>query len=151
MKKYELTEETKEISGVRLHRIRALCDFGDVKSGDLGGWIEGEYNLNHDGDAWVRGNAWVSGDATVNGNAVVRGNAWVTNKNDYLNIYPIGSQDDSVTFYRLKDGGLGVSCGCFTGTLNDFIEAVAEEHGDNQHGKEYMAAVELAKVRFGVD
>ena len=75
----------------------------------------------------------------------------LTNTNDYLYIYSIGSLDDSVTFYRLKDGGVGVSCGCFTGTLNDFIEAVAEEHGDNQHGKEYMAAVELAKVRFGVD
>ncbi len=75
----------------------------------------------------------------------------LTNTNDYLYIYSSGSLDDSVTFYRLKDGGVGVSCGCFTGTLNDFIEAVAEEHGDNQHEKEYMAAVELAKVRFGVD
>ena len=40
MKKYELTNETKVISGVELHRIKALKDFGSVKKGDLGGWID---------------------------------------------------------------------------------------------------------------
>lgn len=47
MKKYKLTGETKEIGGVTLHRIRALIDIPehDVKAGDLGGWIEEEFNL----------------------------------------------------------------------------------------------------------
>ena len=44
MKKYELTSETKVINGVKLHRIKALISFGDVKNGDLGGWIESEQN-----------------------------------------------------------------------------------------------------------
>lgn len=42
-----------------LHRICALRSFDDVKSGDLGGYIESEANLSHDGDAWVDDNAWV--------------------------------------------------------------------------------------------
>ena len=42
MKKYELTDETKEFNGKTLYRIRALIDFGLVKTGDLGGWIEKE-------------------------------------------------------------------------------------------------------------
>ena len=44
-KKYELTDKTKVYDGCTLHRIRALKDFGDVKAGDLGGWIESEKNL----------------------------------------------------------------------------------------------------------
>ena len=42
--KYELTDETKDINGITLHRIRALRDIPSVgvKSGDLGGWIEKE-------------------------------------------------------------------------------------------------------------
>ena len=44
MKKYELTSETKVINGVELHRIKALKSFGNIKEGDLGGWIESEKN-----------------------------------------------------------------------------------------------------------
>ena len=82
-KKYELTDETQEWNGRTLHRIRALADFDDVKAGDLGGWIEKEENLSHNGDAWVYGdaqvygNAQVCGDALVYGNAQVCGDAWV--------------------------------------------------------------------------
>ena len=32
-RKYELTNETKEINGCTLHRIVALRDFGNVKKG----------------------------------------------------------------------------------------------------------------------
>ena len=42
MMKYKLTDETKIINGVGLHRIVALCSFGNVTQGDLGGWIEKE-------------------------------------------------------------------------------------------------------------
>ena len=86
MKKYELIEETIEWCGCTLHRIRALRDFGDVKADDMGGYIESEDNLSHDGDAWVFGNACVSGnarvfgDAQVSDNACVSDNAWVYGK-----------------------------------------------------------------------
>ena len=59
MKKYELTEETTNIFGKTLHRIRATRDFSNGHAGDLGGFIEDELNLSHDGDAWVEGYAWV--------------------------------------------------------------------------------------------
>ena len=87
MKKYEFTGETKTINlssrTVTLHRIKAVVEFGLVKVGELGGWIEKEENLSHKGDAWVSGdavvreNAEVSGNAVVSGDAVVRENAWV--------------------------------------------------------------------------
>ena len=79
-KKYELTDETKEIGGITLHRIRALMDISryGVRAGDIGGWIEAESNLSQDGDAWVGGDARVYRNARVYGNAVVCGNAWVS-------------------------------------------------------------------------
>lgn len=58
MKKYVFTDETvKTAEGFILRRIKALRDFGDVKAGDLGGFIEKESNLSHDGNAWVFGDA----------------------------------------------------------------------------------------------
>lgn len=86
-KKYEFTDETKLkiVKGKehKLHRIRALKDFNNVKKGDLGGFIEKEENLSHEGDCWVYGEAEVFGDAQVDenaricGNAIVKGDAWV--------------------------------------------------------------------------
>ena len=77
--KYELTDETKNINGITLHRIRALRDIPSVgvKSGDLGGWIKEEHNLCQNGDAWVYGDAEVYGDARVFGDAEVYGYARV--------------------------------------------------------------------------
>ncbi len=70
-KKYGLTNETIEIDGHTLHRIRALKDFGNVKMGDFGGFIEKEENLSHEGNCWVYGNACVFEDAEVREDARV--------------------------------------------------------------------------------
>ncbi len=89
MKKYELTNETINIENKKLFRIKALKDFGCVKAGDLGGYVENENNLSQEnncwiynnarvyGDAVVSGNAWVFDDAKVFDNAAVFGKAWV--------------------------------------------------------------------------
>lgn len=78
MKKYEFTEETLTYKGHILHCIKALIDFGDVKAGDLGGWVEKEENLSHEGNCWVANEAKVFGDAKVYGNALVYHNAMVS-------------------------------------------------------------------------
>lgn len=86
MKKFELTSDYKVFGEKKLFRIKALVDFGDVKIGTSGGYIEKEDNLSQDGNAWVGGdalvygNAWVGGDAQVYGNALVSGNARVCGK-----------------------------------------------------------------------
>ena len=76
-KKFELTSNFKVFLGRRLFQIKALISFGDVKEGDLGGYIEKEENLSHDGNAWIYGNAEVYGNAKVYGDAKVYGNAEV--------------------------------------------------------------------------
>ena len=75
--KYKLTNNKKDVCGRTLYQIEALKDFGNIKKGDLGGWIEREDNLSQDDNCWVSGNAWVSGDARVYENAQVFENAWV--------------------------------------------------------------------------
>ena len=78
MKKFELTTEsiTNE-AGKKLFRIKALIDFGDVKAGELGGYVEKEGNVSQDDNAWVSGDAEVFGNAKVYGDARVYDNAWV--------------------------------------------------------------------------
>jgi NDP-sugar pyrophosphorylase family protein len=77
MKKYEMTSNVKELLGHKLFQIKALKDFDDVKAGDLGGYIEKEENLSHDGNAWVYDDAKVYDDACVFDNAQIYGNAHV--------------------------------------------------------------------------
>jgi len=70
-KKYELTDNTIEVNGRTLYRIRSLKDFGDVKFGDLGGYVESEDNLSQNGYCWIYTNAEVFGDAEVFDDALV--------------------------------------------------------------------------------
>ncbi|WP_375667696.1 hypothetical protein, partial [Bartonella sp. AC130YNZD] len=72
-KKYEFTSEMDCVAGHFLYRIRALRDFGDVKAGDLGGFIEKESNLSHKGNCWVYDKARVFENARVYDNAKVKG------------------------------------------------------------------------------
>lgn len=76
-KKYKLTDETINLNGATLYRIEALKDFGEIKKGDKGGFIESENNLAHEGDAWVSDDACVYGSACVYGDACVFGCACV--------------------------------------------------------------------------
>ena len=75
--KYKLTDEKIKHNDKTLYRIQALKDFGDVKAGELGGWIESERNLSQDGNCWVYDDAWVYDNARVFDNALISGNAKV--------------------------------------------------------------------------
>ena len=154
MKKYELTAEFIEKWGKKLFRIKALISFGSVEAGELGGYIEKEDNLAHDGNAWVYGdaevcgNAWVYGDAEVCGNARVYGDARVYGNADYLLIGRIGSRFSFTTFFKNKDKGITVSCGCFLGTIAEFRAKVTDTHGNNKHAKMYNLAADMAELQI---
>ena len=176
MKKFELTNEfVTNMFGTKLFRIRALVEFGDVEAGELGGYVEKESNLGHDDNAWVYdnarvyGNAWVSGNAQVSGNARVYGNAWVYGdaqvsgdarvsgnarvygNGDYAYAHGFGSVNRTTTFFRLKDGGVGVRCGCFYGTLAQFRDKIRETHGETKKAQEYLMLADLMELRFEED
>lgn len=139
MKKYELTSETKIFFGHILYRIKALSSFGCVSAGDLGGFLESEKNLSQNGDAWVYGNARVFGDAEVSEIGAI---FWIG---------AIGSRNDTATFFRCRDGSIKVVCGCFFGNLDEFAKKVRKTHGDNDHAKVYMLAIDMAKIRISTE
>ena len=166
MKKYELTDDTITVEGRTLHRIKALKSFSNVEEGGLGGYVEKEDNLDQRGDAWVYGDARVSGDAQVSGDAWVygdaqvsgdawvygdarvSGNARVSGENDYTTAKGFGREYRPTTFFRLKDGGIGVQCGCFYGTLDEFRAKVKETHKESKMGKEYLMLADLMEYKF---
>jgi len=112
--KYKLTDESIEHNGKILWRIEALRDFGDVKAGDRGGFVENHYNLSHDLTCWIYDNAIacenakVSGDARLYNNAAVSGWVKVFGQAILHGDYSVGG-DKSITGthpagtpYRLK-------------------------------------------------
>ena len=253
MKKYKLlVNDTIKVEDRTLYRIKALIDFSDIKAGDLGGYIEKEDNLSHEGNCWVynkaivSGKAWVCGNARVYGNAIVYGdarvygnaevygnakvfgnaivfgdakvfgnakvfgdarvnaevygdarvygnaivigarvygntkvfgnaivigarvygnaevygnarvygnaslcsNAYISSNDDIALVQYFGSENRTTTFYRTKDGSIGVKCGCFEGTLDEFKSKVKETHGDSCYAKEYLMIADLMEMRF---
>ena len=175
MKKFELSSEFVTFLGRKLFRIKALVSFGDVKEGELGGFVEKEENLDQSGNAWVYGDAqvygnaqvsgnaqvygdaWVSGNARVYGDAQVYGNAWVYGNaqvqccRDYSAASCFGSENRTTTFFRTKDNGISVRCGCFYGTLEEFREKVKERHGDSRLAKEYLMLADAMEFRLSKD
>lgn len=143
MKKFELTAEfVTNVFGKKLFRIKALVAFGDVEKGELGGFIEKEDNLSHDGNAQVYGNARVYGNAQVSGDARVYDDA------DYAVVKGFGRCFRTTTFFRCKDKILRVQCGCFYGDLAQFREIVKKTHGDSKYAKEYLAIADLMELHF---
>ena len=66
-----------------------------------------------------------------------------------LSIGPIGSRCDYMTAY-LTDAGVYVRAGCFFDTLAAFRAAVIAEHGDSEHGREYLSAIALIESHAAI-
>ena len=219
-KKYEILENDytyvtdNDGNDIELHRIRSLKGFGTVKAGDIGGYIEHEDNLSHEGFCWIHEDAKVFGNAQifdnahiysdavvcdnatvcddakvewsaeicgycyicdnalitdnvyldgsvhVCGNTVIGGqttiiledvkicaNARIRSCDEYAYVKGFGSQNRGTLFY-VSDYQLYVSCGCFNGTVKEFIKKVKEKHGRTYLGREYIAIANLMKKRF---
>ena len=64
--KYTLTDIKKTLKdGTIVYRIQAIKDFGDVKAGDLGGWVQSYKNLSQIGECWLYNDAIARDSATV--------------------------------------------------------------------------------------
>ncbi|MCE0824876.1 YdcK family protein [Buttiauxella sp. A2-C2_NF] len=80
-----LVDGTKQ--QVKLWQVVALCDFSDVKAGQLGGWIENEDNLSQQGHCWIYGHesvvfggSCVTEDAQIHGSSTLCHQAHVSGK-----------------------------------------------------------------------
>ena len=142
-KKYEFVPGDEKVvaPGRTVKRIRALIAIAalGVAPGELGGYIESEGNLLVYGDAWVADNAWVSGDARVESQA------------DWLLVGPAKSSGRFTTAYRDTKIGVRVSCGCFTGTAQEFSAQIEATHaGSQQHLQQYRLFCQLIAFSFDI-
>ena len=79
------------------------------------------------------------------------GNAWVYGNADYATAKGFGSVFRTTTFFRTKDKAIGVKCGCFYGTLEEFRDKVRETHGDSKTAKEYLMLADLMEYKFSCE
>ena len=161
-KKYKLTEESISYNGKTLYRIESVRDFSnnfsEVKKGQKGGFIESEYNLSHEGDAWVYYNAKVYGNALVYDNASVYDNAMVSGKALVSGDAKVCADEDYIVF---KNWWSSLRCftwtrsnnmwkvGCFFGTGEELI---AKAYKDSElSGREYERVVKYVESIINED
>lgn len=116
--KYILTDEKKRIQKKKLgavknengfvtvYRIQAIKDFGDVKKGDLGGFVSDEYCISPYGNCWVYDDSIVV-DSSIADNVEVRKNSMVVSSFLTDNVIIEGSKifNKSVVTDDTKIGG----------------------------------------------
>ena len=102
-------------------------------------------------DAQVYGSAQVCGDAWVYGKALVCGGAAISKTDHIVVVGPIGIRDDYTTFFRNNKNGITVTCGCFTGDIDQFLKWVSATHGDSKHAVVYKLAAELAQKQIALE
>ncbi len=158
IKKYELIDEIKVIGHKVLHRIRALIDIPRyrVDAGDLGGFIEGESNLSHDGDCWIGnnacaydnaqiyGNARISDNARVYGNACVYSNAHVYGK---ARIYDYACVAGKA---RVYDNALIYGNTCIFGNACIYGDACVSGEAWITQGKYHTFVMNIIMLPYGV-
>jgi uncharacterized protein YjbI with pentapeptide repeats len=66
----------------------------------------------------------------------------LTGDRPFFTIGPIGSRNDYLQAF-ITDAGVMIRAGCFFDTRDQFELAIAETHGMNNHGTEYLAALAL--------
>lgn len=166
MEKYRLTDETIDFCDATLYRIEALRNFGSIKAGDKGGFVQSYHNLSREGDCWihgeakvlgnakvyenaqvfgraevcgyasVKGDAFVFGRAKVYGSAFVKGNAIIKTGRDYIVFKNWWSSDRYFTWTRSNNMW---NVGCFYGTGKELIKKAYADSEDS--GKEYERVV----------
>lgn len=165
-KKYELIPSDRE----GLYRIKALKDFGNVKKGDIGGYVEGEKNLSQLGDCWIydnavvrdnarifdyaiiRDNAVVRGEVRIFDNVIVRDNVIIGGEAQFCGNAIISSDKDYIVFKNWWSSGRYFTwtrsnnmwnVGCFYGTGEELITKAYKD--SEESGREYECIVKYVE------
>ena len=85
------------------------------------------------------------------GDARVHGDARVESQTDWLLVGPAKSSGRFTTAYRDTKIGVRVSCGCFTGTAQEFSAQIEATHaGNQQHLQQYRLFCQLIAFSFDI-
>jgi hypothetical protein len=128
--KYELTKKTYNHFGITLHQIKAIKSFGDVKKGDLGGFVQRQENLSQDGLCWIYDNSLVYLDARVEDDAKAKNGCWIWNS------------------AKLRNEAIAEDSCYLSGDIDVFDNALVKDEACCQSGKIYERC--LVRERAGV-
>jgi len=146
MKKYELTNETKKTgTGDTVYRIRALRSWKVqgrlVKKGIIGGWVQSEGNLSHDGGCWLFDEAMGYQNSRRSEDSIGYGNSkQYGNSEQYGHLKHISSGQFlpepicmgpfglSLRYISIQPD-LSIVAGCFHGDFETFRTRVEEKYG----------------------
>ena len=106
-----------------------------MKKGNLGGWIESEDNLSHDGNCWVFDEAGVYGAAEIGGNAVVKS---ICDYTVFKNTWSSGR------WFTYTSSNKMWRVGCFYGTGKELIAKAKKD--SKLSGKCYNLIVKAAEA-----
>ena len=141
---------------------RNACVFGNAKiSGDA---EVSDYSMVFDrariyGRAKIRdfaiicGSSRIHDDALISTNSVIQGKAHICDsaniisKSDLVVLTGFGTEFRTTTFFNCVDGEIRVTCGCFTGSLDEFRRQV-EKTRSGQIASEYMGLASLVEAHF---
>ena len=109
----------------------------------------------------------VEGNQTVNGNQYIKGNQDIKGSQDIkcsqyvmgyqavkgiklkksITVNHIGSRNSNTIFYIPEDDNIKifVKCGCFNGTITEFLNMAHKRHGKNLHFIEYKKTIKYIK------
>lgn len=87
--------------------------------------------------------------STIQGHAILHGivemfGANITSNDDFVTVGSIGSRGSITTFYKNKQGGIRVSCGCYRGTIEEFKKRIKAVHGTTFYEYQYNLAIQFA-------
>lgn len=160
-RKYEFTGETMEFEGHTLRRIQYIRKFDGVYKDMLGGWIESEDNLSHEGNcrvvmegkvfgnARVEGNGKVFQSSVIKDNAIIKGMAFITDGSVVRGDTIINGQtwiagNSDICFYKTtKNRPYNIGGFLITEILNCKIEATGIVSGFTLKNKEYSGELNI--------
>jgi len=129
-KKYMMLSESIEMDGHILYRIQALVPFSDVQAGQMGGFIESEENLSHDGLAWIYDDACACDGSRVYGDAQLRNRATIRDNAQAYDSAVL--EDDSLVDEEAEVYGRARMRGCSrasgTSCIYDDVELIEDAH-----------------------
>ena len=153
-KKYELLRNDYiEYEGRTLYRIKALRDFGNVKAGELGGYIEKEDNLSHEHNCWVYKHAKVFGNAKVYDNAIIDNKHIIGSVSmSFKDIFQYQCKNRMLIAILTEDDRILYSIGCQHNiTEEEFIYRIHNKDGglkENPHRAEYLKLIKTINFHF---
>lgn len=126
--------DNAEVYGhARIFNDAIICDYADVCGcAEISGWAK------------------IASDAFVT-NCKISKTAIIYDNGDYVVLKGFGRENRSTTFFKLLGGNIGVECGCFSGTLNEFKKKVKQTHPiGSKYRKEYLSLIKSVKIHFGI-